>query len=288
MRQRSREGDGRAEHRASSDGHRIHAGPVRKLRTKRAFDVVFAALVLLAVLPIFVIIAVAIKLDSPGPIFYRVRRAGYGSATLMMLKFRKMRDDATGSPLTGEHDPRLTRVGRFLTAARLDELPQFWDVLRGRMSVVGPRPEDPGFVALHPDEYAVIHAVRPGITGLSQLAYAEERRIVDDEDPISDYIRRILPQKLRLDQVYARTCSVRLDLAIIRWTIATVLFGVPVAVNRSTGGMNVRRRRQRDAATARRRLAAAPAAAAITGAAAAHGESDESPLPRRRAPSSHA
>jgi lipopolysaccharide/colanic/teichoic acid biosynthesis glycosyltransferase len=288
MRQRSREGDGRAGHRASSDGHRSHARPVRKLRTKRAFDIVFAALVLLAVLPIFVIIAVAIKLDSRGPIFYRVRRAGYGSATLMMLKFRKMRDDATGSPLTGEHDPRLTRVGRFLTAARLDELPQFWDVLRGRMSVVGPRPEDPGFVALHPDEYAVIHAVRPGITGLSQLAYAEERRIVDDEDPITDYIRRILPQKLRLDQLYARTCSVRLDLAIIRWTIATILFGVPVAVNRSTGDMNVRRRRQRDAATAGGTLAAAPAGAAVTRAGVALGESDESPLPHRRPPSSRA
>ena len=257
-------------------------------RGKRIFDVIFATLVLLAVLPFLAVIAIAIKLDSPGPVFYRVRRVGYRSAPLMMLKFRKMRIDAAGPPLTGENDPRLTRVGRFLTAARLDEFPQFWDVLRGRMSIVGPRPEDPDFVALHKDDYAVIHKVRPGITGLSQLAYAEERRIVNADDPISDYLARILPQKLRLDQLYATTCSLKVDVAIIRWTIATVLFGVPVAVNRSTGTMNVRRPRARQGAGYGRTLTPPSAARAATNAPAAPRGSDGSPPPRPPGPSSHA
>lgn len=259
--------------------------PVQDLPTprnrygKRLFDVVFAAIILLALLPIFAVIIVAIKLDSPGPVFYRVRRVGFRGQTLMMLKFRKMHEDAAGPPLTGEKDPRLTRVGRFLTAARLDELPQFWDVLRGRMSIVGPRPEDPGFVALAQGEYAVIHTVRPGITGLSQLAYAEERSIVDDDSPITDYISRIMPQKLKLDQLYATTHSLKLDFSIIRWTVATVLFGVPVAVSRATGRMTRRRRPARVPATHETRL---------TGSLVAPRESDGSPLPHPPGPSSRA
>ncbi len=156
------------------------------------------------------------------------------------------------------------------------------------MSIVGPRPEDPDFVALHEAEYAVIHSIQPGITGLSQLAYAEERRIVNDDDPISDYTARIIPQKLRLDQLYANTISLKVDVAIIWWTVATVLLGVPVAVNRSTGSMNVRRRRGPQTATPARPLSPAPVSPPATAAPAAPHESDESPLPRPRAPSSYA
>ena len=173
---------------------------------------------------------------------HRVRRVGYRGRPLMMLKFRKMRDDATGGPLTLHGDARLTRVGRVLTNFRLDELPQLWDVLRGRMSVIGPRPEDPVFVELHPDEYQFILSVRPGMTGLSQLAYAEESRIIDDDDPVDDYIARLMPQKLTLDALYASRLNLRMDLLIIGWTIVTVLLRRPVAVNRLTGRMNVRRR----------------------------------------------
>jgi lipopolysaccharide/colanic/teichoic acid biosynthesis glycosyltransferase len=153
-----------------------------------------------------------------------------------------MRDDATGGPLTTGGDPRLTRVGGVLTRTRLDELPQLWDVLRGRMSIVGPRPEDPGFVALHPEDYAQILLVRPGISGLSQLAYAGESQILNDEDPVEDYIGRILPQKLRMDRLYARRSTVRLDLKILFWTVMTVLLRRPVAVHRTTARMNIRRR----------------------------------------------
>jgi lipopolysaccharide/colanic/teichoic acid biosynthesis glycosyltransferase len=212
---------------------------------KRTFDVTSALILLVAILPLLLLIAVAIKLDSRGPVFYRVRRVGYQGRPLMMLKFRKMFEHATGGPLTAANDPRLSRVGHFLTRTRLDELPQLWDVLRGRMSVIGPRPEDPHFVGLHRADYEVILSVRPGITGMSQLAYVEESRIVDDDSPIEDYIDRIMPQKLTLDKLYASRSSLRLDLSIIRWTIITLILGRPVAVSRTTGRMNLRHRRRK-------------------------------------------
>jgi lipopolysaccharide/colanic/teichoic acid biosynthesis glycosyltransferase len=209
---------------------------------KRAFDIVVSALALLCLVGVFAVIALLIKLDSPGPVFYRVRRVGYRGRPLLMLKFRKMRDDAHGGPLTIDGDPRLTRIGRVLTRTRLDELPQLWDVLRGRMSLIGPRPEDPGFVALHAPEYQQILTVRPGITGLSQIAYKAEATIVDSDSPVEDYLNRILPQKLRLDRLYARAASPLLDLRILYWTFVTVVLRHPVSVNRVTAAMSLRRR----------------------------------------------
>jgi lipopolysaccharide/colanic/teichoic acid biosynthesis glycosyltransferase len=211
---------------------------------KRGIDLALAALLLLATLPVLLAIAAAIKLDSRGPVLFRVHRVGYRGRPLMMLKFRKMHHDASGGPLTTGSDPRLTRVGAVLTRTRLDELPQLWDVLRGRMSVIGPRPEDPRFVALHPEHYEDILRVRPGITGVSQLAFAKERVILDDDDPVGHYVSRILPQKISLDTLYARRSSLRMDFSIIFWTLVAVIIGLPVAVHRSTGRMNVRRRRQ--------------------------------------------
>lgn len=210
---------------------------------KRVVDVMLAISLLVATLPLLLLIAVAIKLDSPGPIFFRVRRVGHRGRPLLMLKFRKMHDDASGGPLTTGGDPRLTYVGKFLTHARLDELPQLWDVLCGRMSIVGPRPEDPSFVELHPDDYARILEVRPGITGVSQLAYAGEQDILDADAPVDDYVGRILPQKLGMDKLYARRSSLRLDIAVLYWTVVTVIMRRPVAVHRDTARMNIRRRR---------------------------------------------
>jgi lipopolysaccharide/colanic/teichoic acid biosynthesis glycosyltransferase len=209
---------------------------------KRLFDIVVASVLLFAMLGVFAAIALAIKLDSPGPVFYRVRRVGYRGRVLMMLKFRKMRDDARGGPLTLDRDPRLTRVGGLLTRTRLDELPQFWDVLCGRMSIIGPRPEDPGFVDLHAREYARILTVRPGMTGLSQIAYREEATIVDSVSPVEDYLNRILPQKLTLDTLYAGALSLRLDLQVVYWTLVTLVARRPVSVNRATASMRLRRR----------------------------------------------
>jgi lipopolysaccharide/colanic/teichoic acid biosynthesis glycosyltransferase len=212
---------------------------------KRTFDIVLATVLLIALIPFFVVIAIAIKLDSRGPVFYRVRRVGYLGRPLRMLKFRKMHDDASGGPLTVDGDPRLTRVGRVLARARIDELPQLWDVLRGRMSIIGPRPEDPAFVELHEARYRQILQVRPGITGLSQIAYKAEATIVDTDSPVDDYVARIMPQKLTLDTLYADSCALRLDLRIIYWTFITVVLHHPVAVNRVTAAMKLRRRRRR-------------------------------------------
>lgn len=217
-------------------------GGVYREAGKRVFDVVVAAVLLFAMVGVFAVIALAIKLDSPGPVFYRVRRVGYRGRLILMLKFRKMHDDARGGPLTVDGDPRLTRVGSLLTRTRLDELPQLWDVLRGRMSIIGPRPEDPGFVDLHQAEYAHILAVRPGMTGLSQIAYREEAAIVDCESPVEDYLNRILPQKLTLDTLYAGGVSLWLDLRIMYWTCVTLLLRRPVSVNRATAAMNIRHR----------------------------------------------
>jgi lipopolysaccharide/colanic/teichoic acid biosynthesis glycosyltransferase len=197
---------------------------------------------LAAVLPLLVLIALAIKLDSRGPVFYRVRRVGFRGKPLLMLKFRKMYDKASGRPLTADDDDRLTRIGKVLARTRLDELPQLWEVVRGRMSIVGPRPEDPEFVGLHGEAYERILSVRPGMTGLSQLAFAEEHKILDDDDLVGDYVSRLLPQKVGLDTLYAGSYGLGMDLAVLRWTVVAVLLRRPVAVNRSNGRMTVRRR----------------------------------------------
>jgi lipopolysaccharide/colanic/teichoic acid biosynthesis glycosyltransferase len=159
-----------------------------------------------------------------------------------MLKFRKMHSDASGLPLTSDDDARFTRIGRFLSRAKLDEVPQLWHVLRGEMSLIGPRPEDPGFVAERFAEYEDILSVRPGITGLSQIAFAEESAILDKDDPVAHYRDRIFPQKIRLDRMYAAQPTLAMDFQIIFWTAAAVMLRRQVAVHRGTGRMNLRRR----------------------------------------------
>lgn len=229
--------------------------------SKRAFDVAFSVLMLICLAGVFAVIALLIKLDSPGPVFYRVRRVGYRGRPLLMLKFRKMRDDARGGPLTIDGDPRLTRLGRVLTRTRLDELPQLWDVLRGRMSLIGPRPEDPGFVALHRIEYRQILDVRPGMTGLSQIAYKAEASIVSVDNPVEDYLSRILPQKLTMDRLYATTASPGLDLRILFWTFVTVVLRHPVSVNRVSASMKLRHRPRELPPAAAEPVSAVPASA---------------------------
>ena len=218
---------------------------------KRAIDIIVAALVLILTIPITMAVVIAILVESPGPVFYRAPRVGRNGRPLRMLKFRKMRPDAAGVALTVDADDRLTRVGAVLTRTRLDELPQFWHVLRGEMSLIGPRPEDPGFVARRPDDFRRILQVRPGISGLSQLAYAEESRILSrdaGDDPVRHYVERILPQKCLLDRLYVERATVLTDIRIILWTLVAVVLRKPVAVNRGTGATSVRRRPATNAA----------------------------------------
>jgi lipopolysaccharide/colanic/teichoic acid biosynthesis glycosyltransferase len=204
-------------------------------------DVIVAALALAVLAIPLGVIALLVVLDSPGPVFYRAERVGYRGRPLRMLKFRKMREDATGGALTLAEDERLTRLGKWLARTKLDELPQLWHVLRGEMSLVGPRPESPSFVAHFPDEYAVILQVRPGLTGYTQLAFAREGAILDPADPQAHYLSGLLPQKVALDELYASRASVRRDVEIIVATVMT-LVGQPISVNRRTGALTRRRR----------------------------------------------
>jgi len=210
---------------------------------KRALDLAIAALILLLVLPVFAILAAAIKLESRGPVFFRSRRVGFRGAELAMLKFRKMHHAATGSPLTLPDDTRFTRIGRWLAKTKLDELPQLWNVLKGEMALVGPRPEDPDFVALRPEDYGVILSVKPGMTGLCQLAFTKEGEILDPHDRVNGYVTRLLPQKTALDKLYAERRSFLMDAKILVWTAVAVLARRDVAVHRSTARLTLRQPR---------------------------------------------
>ncbi len=209
---------------------------------KRTIDVAVAATILLITLPLIAVTALLVRIDSPGPVFYRASRIGRGGHRLLMLKFRKMHHNASGAPLTMSEDDRFTRIGRLLARTKIDELPQLWHVLCGEMSLIGPRPEDPGFVAERSEDYAEILRVRPGVTGLSQIAFAAESAILCKDDPLEHYRSRIFPQKIQLDRMYAARPTVRMDLCILFWTFAAVLLRRQVAVHRETGRMNLRRR----------------------------------------------
>ncbi len=217
---------------------------------KRLVDIALSTMLLITLSLLLVVLALAVKLESRGPVLYRAERVGRHRREFPMLKFRKMAGGATGAALTAVDDPRFTRIGGFLADTKLDELPQLWNVLRGQMSFVGPRPEHPDFVEHERDAYEQILSVRPGITGLSQLAFARESAILDPNDRIGHYERAILPQKLALDGMYAERRSLRFDLRIMWWTAIAVVLRRSVAVDRRTAHLNVRRRPQIHAATA--------------------------------------
>ena len=216
------------------------AGTVVDGTLKRSLDIVVAAALLVLLAPVILIVAAAIKLESAGPAFYRCPRVGRGGREFHMLKFRKMHDGAKGPALASWEDDRFTRMGPFLAGTKLDELPQLWNVLRGQMSLVGPRPEDASFVELMPAEFAVIHGVKPGITGLCQLAFARESNVLDPDDRVGHYVNQILPQKVKIDQLYASQRSIGMDLGILGWTALAVLFRREVAVHRQTGSLSRR------------------------------------------------
>jgi lipopolysaccharide/colanic/teichoic acid biosynthesis glycosyltransferase len=205
-------------------------------------DAVIAATMLALMLPLLGLIAMLIRLESPGPIFFRARRVGYRGRPLEMLKFRKMHHAAVGSSLTVGDDERFTRIGAVLARFKLDELPQLWNVLRGDMSIVGPRPENQELAAQHARAHAEITQVKPGIIGLSQLAFAEESRILDEKNPLNHYLGSVLPEKLKLDRLYIQKWSLWLDVQIMFWAVVVVILRRPVAVHRRDGRMNLRRR----------------------------------------------
>jgi lipopolysaccharide/colanic/teichoic acid biosynthesis glycosyltransferase len=192
---------------------------------KRAFDLLALVLVAPFVLPACLVIAVAVFLDSRGPVIFRAPRIGMGGTAFEMLKFRTMQVGVAGHAISGSGDNRITPVGRFLRAARLDELPQLWNVLRGQMSLVGPRPELKEFVDMHGDDYEGILEVPPGLTGPTQLRYAgvEASLLGMHEDPELYYREHLLPDKVALDLEYARANSLRSDCRVLLQTLALPL-----------------------------------------------------------------
>ncbi len=186
------------------------------------------------------IVAVAVFLDSPGSVFFRARRVGFRGRPFEMVKFRTMRVDGAGHAVAGAKDRRITPVGGFLRTTRLDELPQLWNVLRGEMSLVGPRPELEEFVALHAEEYREILSVPPGITGPTQLRYSglEPHLLSLHADPERFYRERLLPDKVKLDLCYARSHSFAADLAVLGRTLVLPL----LLLLRREGGEAVPRR----------------------------------------------
>ena len=191
---------------------------------KRAFDLVGAVLALLLLSPLMLLVALWVKLDSPGAVFYRQERVGRFGVHFRIHKFRTMREGAGGLQITVGEDPRITRAGRFLRRTRLDELPQFIDVLQGTMSLVGPRPEVPRYVALYPPalrERAL--AVRPGITDPSSLDFIDEAALLARAaDPEREYVEVILPAKLKRAAEYAEQATLWSDLKVM-WRTLKVL-----------------------------------------------------------------
>lgn len=190
---------------------------------KRLFDLLGAGLALLLLAPLLAVVALAVRLDSPGPVFFRQERVGRHGVPFRIHKFRTMRADAQrlGPQVTVGRDERITRVGQWLRHYRIDELPQFIDVLQGTMSLVGPRPEVPRFVAHYPAELkARVLAVRPGITDPASLAHIDEAALLaGSAEPERDYVERILPRKLALQAEYASRATLASDLGVLLRTL---------------------------------------------------------------------
>ncbi len=199
-----------------SEGFRLNS---TFLLARRIVSIILAVCCLVVCLPLIPLIALAIKLTSPGPVFYRQRRVGRGGKIFICNKFRTMRQDAeatTGPSWAGDDDPRVTRVGRWLRRARLDEVPQLWNVLRGDMGFVGPRPERPEFVEWLSREipyYQMRHNIRPGITGWAQVRYQYAGSREDSQE------------KLKYDLYYIKNSSLSLDMLVVMQTVKTVLLG---------------------------------------------------------------
>lgn len=190
---------------------------------KRTFDLAISLLALLLVAPLMVLVALVIKYDSPGPVLFRQERVGRGGRTFLIHKFRTMVVDAAtrGPRLTVGNDARITRAGRFLRRSKLDELPQLFDVLAGSMSLVGPRPELPQYVARYPAQLRErVLAVRPGITDPVSLDFADESMLLARAaDPEREYVEVILPRKLSAAAQYAENATLATDLVVIARTL---------------------------------------------------------------------
>lgn len=194
---------------------------------KRAFDVLVAGLGLVLLSPLLLVLAVWIKLDSPGPVFFRQERVGRLGRPFRIHKFRTMVHDAParGLQITVGQDRRITRAGAFLRSSKLDELPQLIDVLQGTMSLVGPRPEVPRYVRHYPPAVREkVLSVRPGITDIASIEYRRESELLARaSDPERAYVEEVLPHKLRYAEQYVDSASLWLDVRLMWRTLVAVI-----------------------------------------------------------------
>ncbi len=194
---------------------------------KRLFDIVICVVGLILISPVFLLIAAAIKRDSPGPVFYQGKRVGRGGKVFKILKFRTMYETSAsyaGPHVTAHDDSRITTLGRWLRDTKINELPQLWNVIRGDMSLVGPRPEDPEIVETWSKEVReALLKVRPGITSPASVQYRNEEFLLSTENLIDTYMDELGPDKMRLDQIYVRNRSLLLDLDTILWTFLLMM-----------------------------------------------------------------
>ncbi len=188
--------------------------------TKRLFDIVLSVLGLLLVSPLLLLAAVAIKVESPGPVLFVQERIGRGMQPFRIYKLRTMYKSGAGPDVTRRGDARVTRVGRVLRATKIDEIPQLVNVIMGEMSLVGPRPEIAGYVEMFREDFSEILQLRPGMTGLASLRHRDEEGILaESDDPGRTYCEEILPDKLRLERIYLRRQSFCLDARLILDTV---------------------------------------------------------------------
>ena len=189
---------------------------------KRLFDLFFSAIGLILILPFFAIVAIFIKFDSPGPVFFRHERVGKDFKPFKLYKFRSMSANAPekGPLITVGGDSRVTRVGRLLRKTKLDELPQLINVLKGDMSLVGPRPEVPKYVEMFRDEYRDILQVRPGITDYATIEFRDEEAVLKGyKNPEEGYVRDVLPRKMELYKKYLKNKGLMTDIGLVFRTL---------------------------------------------------------------------
>jgi len=184
---------------------------------KRVLDIITSGIVIAFFWPVFLIIGMIIKMESPGPIFYRQDRIGYNGRIFRIFKFRKFPQTSNGGPgLTMVRDSRMTKTGKMLERFKLDEFPQFINVFKGEMSIVGPRPETPHFAQYYSEDQKKVLQVKPGIFGVNQLVYRREAALfLGKLDPEQYYIKELMPQKLKNDIAYIERSTVFTDIVIL-------------------------------------------------------------------------
>lgn len=193
--------------------------------SRQLFDQILAAVILLILSPILLLVALAVLLESGRPILFTQSRVGREGKLFQLLKFRTMRQGQSGAAITAKGDSRITRTGKFLRKFKLDELPQFWNVIRGDMSLVGARPEVPQFVDMNSPAWNLVLKFRPGITDPASIAYRnEEALLAANADPIRFYEETVLPAKLALNIAYLEKRSFWMDLRIIGQTALCAVF----------------------------------------------------------------